>query len=56
MTYSRGPAHPPTRPMHRVLAGLIAQRIRCGGDKCGRRNCRRCNRGKGFRRKEGHTS
>jgi hypothetical protein len=49
--YSRGPAHPPVKPFHLVLESLIAQRKRCGGDKCG--GCTRCRRAEGFRRKEG---
>lgn len=54
--YSSGPAHPPVKPMHLVLDGLIAQRQLCGGDKCNRRKCTRCNRAAGFRRKEGLRS
>lgn len=51
--YSRGPSQV-TKRLDQRLASLITQKQLCGGDKCNRRKCVRCNRGRDFRRKEGH--
>lgn len=49
-SYSRGPAHPATKPLPQRLDSLIAQRRLCGGESC-KRKCHRHNRGIAFVRR-----